>query len=158
MLRFVSFRFNLYPYLTPLPSMLTLTDETRAHLKSWLRSDTLLVACLCAAWCDVCSQYRATFAMLAAQHAEVNFVWIDIEEHADLIGDIDVDNFPTLLMQRGPHVTFFGSVPPGLQVAHRLIQAQLDQSLKELATEATSSEERQRWQSTMHLARRLDID
>lgn len=138
--------------------MLTLNADTRSTLKQWLQSDTLLVACLCAAWCDVCSEYRAIFSSLASQHAEANFIWIDIEEHADLIGDIDVDNFPTLLIQRGPHVTFFGSVPPGLQVAHRLIQAQCDKSLAELAAEAESSVERQRWQSAFHLAPRFGND
>ena len=134
---------------------LTLTADTRGQLINWLHSDTTLVACLCAAWCDVCRDYRATFDLLAAQHAECNFVWIDIEDQADLIGDIDVENFPTLLMQRGPHVTFFGSVQPGQQVAHRLIQAQLQKSQDELAGEVTTSAERQRWQSELHLARRL---
>ncbi len=138
--------------------MLTLNTDTRSTLKEWLQSDTLLVACLCAAWCDVCGEYRASFASLATQHTDAHFVWIDIEEHADLVGDIDVDNFPTLLMQRGPHVIFFGSVSPGLQVAHRLIQAQVSKSWDELEAEANSSIERQRWQSTVHLARRIDAD
>ncbi len=135
--------------------MLNLNADNQSTLEEWLQSDTLLVACLCAAWCDVCREYRTGFASLAAQHVEANFVWIDIEEHADLIGDIDVDNFPTLLIQRGPHVTFFGSVPPGQQVAHRLIQAQHNKSLAELAAEAHSTVERQGWQSAVHLARRF---
>lgn len=138
--------------------MLTLNADNQSTLKEWLQSDRLLVACLCAAWCDVCCEYQAGFASLASQHAEANFVWIDIEEHADVIGDIDVDNFPTLLMQRGPHVTFFGSVPPGQQVAHRLIQAQRDKSFAEMAAEANSSIERQGWQSALHLGRRFGTD
>ena len=137
---------------------LTLTADTRIQLNDWLHSDSMLVACLCAAWCDVCRDYRATFDVLAAQHTQCNFVWIDIEDQADLIGDIDVENFPTLLMQRGPHVTFFGSVQPGMQLAHRLIQAQLEKSADELVADATASAETRRWQSELHLAHRLEID
>ena len=135
--------------------MLILNADNLSTLKAWLQADTLLIACLCAAWCDVCREYRTSFETLAAQHTDVNFVWIDIEEHAESIGDIDVDNFPTLLMQRGPYVTFFGCVPPGLPVAHRLIQAQIDKSLAVLSAELDASVERQGWQEELHLARRF---
>ena len=138
--------------------ILNLTADTRAELSDWLHSDTLLVACLCAAWCDVCCDYRATFEQLAAQNPDSHFVWIDIEDQADLIGDIEVDNFPTLLMQRGPTVTFFGSVPPGQQVTHRLIQSQREQSTAQCAADALSSTQRRLWQTQCHLARRLGMD
>ena len=138
--------------------ILTLSATTREQLTHWLHSDTTLVACLCAAWCDVCRDYRANFDLLAAQYTACNFVWIDIEDHADLVGDIDVDNFPTLLIQRGPHVTFFGSVQPSLQLAGRLIQAQLDKSSDELAADLSVSAEKQRWQTELHLAQRLAPD
>ena len=138
--------------------ILTLTATTREQLIHWLHSDTTLVACLCAAWCDVCRDYRANFDQLAAQYSGCNFVWIDIEDHADLVGDIDVDNFPTLLIQRGPHVTFFGSVQPSVPLAARLIQAQLDKSTAELVAELSASAEKQRWQIELHLAHRLATD
>ncbi|MEO7116218.1 MAG: thioredoxin domain-containing protein, partial [Caldimonas sp.] len=58
----------------------------------------LLVACLCAGWCGSCRDYRATFDALAGQFAGgAVFAWIDIEDDADALGDLDIDNFPTLL-------------------------------------------------------------
>lgn len=139
-------------------AILTLTTDTKAQLKEWLRSETMLVACLCAAWCDVCREYRDQFEQLAALNADSNFVWIDIEDQADLIGDFEVSNFPTLLMQRGRHVTFFGSVPPGLTVAVRLVQAQNAKSQDDMLIDANSSSEQRRWQQEIHLAHRLAIE
>lgn len=139
-------------------SILTLTADTQAQLREWLQGEVMLVACLCAAWCDVCREYRGQFEQLAVQNSNANFVWIDIEDQADLIGDFDVTNFPTLLVQRGRHVTFFGSVPPGLPIAARLIQSQLHKSHDEMAQEAISSAEQRRWQHELHLLHRLDAD
>lgn len=135
--------------------LLTLTTDSQAQLKEWLQSETMLVACLCAAWCDVCRAYRTQFEQLAALNESSNFVWIDIEDQADLVGDFEVDNFPTLLVQRGRHVTFFGSIPPGLHIATRLVQSQHDKTSHELAADADASIEHKRWQTEIHLAGRL---
>ena len=135
---------------------LTLTSENHALLRTWLRDERLLVACLCAAWCDVCRDYRATFDAVAARHTDKHFIWIDIEDQADLLGDFEVENFPTLLIQRGAYVGFFGSVPPALALIDRLVQAQASKSDAELATESRASVERMRWQSELHLRARLD--
>jgi thioredoxin 1 len=81
----------------------------------------LLVACYCAAWCDTCTLYRTRFEALAAKHPEHAFVWIDIEEHADLLGDEDIENFPTLLLERQGRVLFFGTMLPHIEQLDRLI-------------------------------------
>src|SRR5918912_2653918 len=100
---------------------LTLELDNRAQLAASLTDDVWIVACLCAAWCDVCRQYRPVFEELAKLHPDKRFVWIDIEDQADVVGDLDVENFPTLLIQRGDIVAFFGTVQPELRQAHRLI-------------------------------------
>ena len=130
--------------------------DNQAQLQEWVRSDDLLVACLCAAWCDVCRDYRASFEALADRHHDKHFIWIDIEDQADLLGDFDVENFPTLLIQRGAQVAFFGCIPPGLQLADRLVQSQAERTASELAAEIDASVERQRWQHELHLRVRLD--
>ncbi|MEY4754223.1 MAG: hypothetical protein RJA44_1898, partial [Pseudomonadota bacterium] len=53
--------------------------------------DTLLVACLCAGWCTTCDAYAATFSDVARQQPQARFVWIDIEEHSDALGDAALD-------------------------------------------------------------------
>ena len=133
--------------------VLTLNSSNLSELQSWLRTDHPIIACLCAAWCDVCRDYRNQFEALAARHADKHFIWIDIEDQADLLGDFDIENFPTLLIQCGPTVTFFGSVQPGLQLADRLIQAQTEGGCVGLPTHTTP--EWHHWQANLHLLRRL---
>jgi len=72
-----------------------------------------LVACLCAEWCGSCREYRATFERVAAAAAPgVRFAWIDVEDHPEVMGDIDIENFPSLLIAQGDRVAFFGTVTP----------------------------------------------
>ena len=130
---------------------LTLDSTTRDQVAAALSGDGWLVACLCAAWCGTCSTYRATFDEVAARHPDKQFVWIDIEDQADLVGDLDVENFPTLLLQRGDTVAFFGAMVPDGGVADRLVQAQAEQSPEELARLAASTDGRRAWQTECNL-------
>jgi thioredoxin 1 len=38
----------------------------------------------------------------------MRFVWVDIEDESELVGDLDIEDFPTLLLARGGRVLFFG--------------------------------------------------
>jgi thiol-disulfide isomerase/thioredoxin len=90
----------------------------------------LLVACLCAAWCGSCRDYRATFDALAAQFAaEADFAWVDIEDDADALGDLDIEDFPTLLIAAGDSTLFLGPVTPQPQTAERLVRGALEGEL-----------------------------
>jgi len=82
----------------------------------------MLVACYCAAWCDTCGVYRERFDALASRHPEHAFVWIDIEDYPDLLGDEDVENFPTLLIERNGDLLFFGTMLPHIEQLERLIE------------------------------------
>ncbi len=130
---------------------ITLEPDNRDEVAAALTGERWIVACLCAAWCGTCGSYRAAFEALAARHPEHAFVWIDIEDQAEVVGDLDVENFPTLLLQRGETVAFFGTVLPDPQVAERMIQATVDHSDDELARLAQSSEERRQWQREANL-------
>jgi thioredoxin 1 len=135
--------------------VLTLEQHNRAQIAHILGDDAWMVVCLCAAWCDVCREYRPRFDELAARHPERLFLWVDIEDQADLVGDLDVENFPTLLIQRGDTVVFYGTVQPDLHQANRLLTAQLAKPAAELQTEAENSAERKAWQADCNLRRRL---
>jgi thioredoxin 1 len=130
---------------------LTLELDNRDRLAAALDADGWVVACLCAAWCGTCSSYRAAFDALAARHPDKTFVWIDIEDQADVVGDLDVENFPTLLLQRRDKVAFFGTMLPDPNLADRLVQAQALLPDDELARLAGSSEERRAWQRDANL-------
>jgi len=130
---------------------LTLEFDNRDTIAAAIEGDRWVVACLCAAWCGTCGGYRAAFEGLAARHPDKVFVWIDIEDQADVVGDLDVENFPTLLVQREDTVAFFGTMLPDPAVADRLVQAQAELAPEELARLAQSSEERRTWQRDCNL-------
>jgi thioredoxin 1 len=92
-----------------------------------------LVACLCAQWCLTCGAYRSVFDALAADMPDVRFVWVDIEDEADLVDPIEVENFPTLLIGTGDEVRFFGTVMPHADTLKRMVQTQLDAGAKAAA-------------------------
>jgi thioredoxin-like negative regulator of GroEL len=102
-------------------------------------ADPLLVACLCAQWCRTCDAYRdtlvATQAAMRVGHpaAALRFVWVDIEDESDLVGDLDIEDFPTILLARGDQVLFFGPVMPHAQTLDRLVRSALDTGLPPLA-------------------------
>ena len=133
----------------------TLDSANRQAIADTLASDAWIVACLCAAWCGTCGGYRATFEALAARHPDKHFVWIDIEDQAEVVGDLDVDNFPTLLIQHQDTVAFFGTVLPDAALAERLIVAQASQTPDELARLAASSTERRQMQIDCNLRQLL---
>ena len=82
---------------------------------------------LCADWCGVCTQWRAVFDAAAASHPRDRFAWVDIEDQDDLVGDIDIETFPTLLVGAGDRVLFFGPILPSPDLLTRLL-ASLDGS------------------------------
>ena len=113
------------------------------------------MACLCAGWCDVCKQYRAGFDALAEQYPEQQFVWIDIEDQSDLVGDLDVENFPTILIQRKDIVAFYGTMMPEPRQVGRLLEAQIERSEEDLRREASSTSELSLWQQECNLLTKL---
>ena len=54
------------------------------------------------------------------------FVWVDIEDQADVVDPVEVDNFPTVLVLVNGTVRFFGSIAPQPETLQRLVQAQLE--------------------------------
>ena len=137
-------------------SSLFLVPENFSRLAAALDAGQWVVACLCAGWCDVCKQYRAGFEALASDYPDAQFVWIDIEDQADLVGDLDVENFPTILMQRDDVVAFYGTMLPEPRQVARLLSAQMERSDDELRREAVGTPERQRWQRECNLRAKLD--
>lgn len=96
--------------------------------------DGWFIACFCAAWCDTCTQYRPKLAALADSQPDRIYAWIDIEDHPDLLGDEDVENFPTLLVQHGSRVLFYGPMLPHIGHLERLL-ASLTPDSAEVATQ-----------------------
>ncbi len=84
------------------------------------------VVCLCAQWCGTCGDYQDTFKALQQAMPGHRYQWIDIEDEADRVGDIDIETFPTLLVAYQGQVLFAGPVFPRLADAQRLLEAQIE--------------------------------
>jgi thiol-disulfide isomerase/thioredoxin len=89
----------------------------------------LLVACLCAQWCGVCREYRSRFdqvkAAIERDHPQAQFLWIDVEDEADLLHPVDVEDFPTLLIAVGDTPHFFGPLTPQAAMLERMVRTTL---------------------------------
>ena len=87
---------------------------------------SLLVVCLCAEWCGVCGEYRSRFehvrASVQQDNPQAQFLWIDVEDEADLLHPLDVDDFPTLLIAVNGQPRFFGPLTPQVETLARMIR------------------------------------
>jgi thioredoxin 1 len=81
-----------------------------------------LVACLCAEWCDTCVAYRPGFLAMAERFPRAEFRWVDIEDDAEAVEEIDVENFPTILVRRGEETLFHGVMLPHHEHLQRLLE------------------------------------
>lgn len=85
--------------------------------------DRWQVICLCAEWCGTCREWRPQLAAQAAQMPDVRFGWIDVEDQADAMGDLDIETFPTLLIAQGGRARFLGPVLPSAATIARLLES-----------------------------------
>ena len=99
------------------------SDLTALRAQLAASPDAWLVACFCAAWCDTCEEYNPKLRTLSGALPQHVFAWIDIEDHAELLGEVDVENFPTLLIQIGGRVVFYGPMLPHIGHLERLLES-----------------------------------
>jgi thiol-disulfide isomerase/thioredoxin len=87
------------------------------------------LTCLCAAWCRTCDGYRPVLASVAAEFAAscpgLRVRWVDIEDESELVGDLDIETFPTLAVLDADGVRFFGPLTPQPETLRRLLRATL---------------------------------
>ncbi|CAD5371994.1 conserved hypothetical protein [Rubrivivax sp. A210] len=102
----------------------------------------LAIACLCAGWCRLCNGYTEVLAAvvdeMATQGAALRLRWIDIEDESELVGDYDVETFPTLVVvDAGRRLRFAGPVTPQPEAVQRLLRSLLDDAGGGVAPGAT---------------------
>jgi thioredoxin 1 len=82
--------------------------------------------CLCAEWCHVCREWREAFTEAAAAYPQVRFAWVDVEDEAEAMGDVDIETFPTVLIARDDEPFFLGPIQPSASQLNRLMASLMD--------------------------------
>jgi thioredoxin reductase (NADPH) len=83
-------------------------EDARALGEALRREEGLLVVCLCAAWCYICNEFQPVLARMAEADAANRYLWLDIEDDAQVADDIEIDDFPTFAVFRRGEPVFFG--------------------------------------------------
>ena len=100
----------------------------------------LRIACLCAAWCRTCDAYRpvldAVCAPFVAEGRAEPPRWIDIEDEAELVGDLDIETFPTLLLSDTRGILFAGPLTPQPETLRRVLASALAPDARPVAAPA----------------------
>lgn len=104
-----------------------------ALIQQKLQAQNKLIACLCANWCDTCVAWQAPFKQLVVDSVQADekncFIWIDIDEHAELVANFDLETLPVLLVQDSSGIYFCGAIEPRLSTVKRLLE---DDNIKPL--------------------------
>ena len=88
----------------------------------------------------MCREYRVIFEQVEqrvqAAHPHIRFAWVDVEDDADLMGTLDVETFPTVLMAGAGGIQFIGPVTPQANVLQRLVDSVVQHGSGSLADAA----------------------
>lgn len=109
--------------MQPLDHAREVTPVAQHALAHAIVDKRLLVVGFCAAWCNTCGEFQTAFDRLAATRSDVAFVWLDIEDDADVTGDVDIENFPTLAIFDRQRLVHFGVSLPQPAIVARLIDS-----------------------------------
>jgi hypothetical protein len=82
----------------------------------------------------VCRDYQERFdavaKLLLSDYPNAEFVWLDVEDEADFLHPLDVENFPTLLIGVGDAPLFCGPVTPQVSTLERMVRTLAQETLQ----------------------------
>lgn len=62
------------------------------------------------------------FEALAGQLPSMQFVWLDVEDQEDVVGDLDIVTFPSVLVGHGDQPVFLGPLLPQIGILQRMLE------------------------------------
>lgn len=101
--------------------LLNINEHKTSIAKAIAEQRTLIIS-LCADWCDNCDEWKSQFISLTLAEKQ-HKIWLDIDDHADMIADIDTSILPVLVIYKTNKIAFCGAVRPDLVTVSTLIRA-----------------------------------
>lgn len=83
------------------------------------------VVCLCAQWCQVCRSLEPVFEQMHQRLPEVRWAWLDIEDHDEALGELDLTTFPTYLIGSEQGVLQFAPGPTNAEALEHFVRPYL---------------------------------
>ncbi len=83
------------------------------------------VVCLCAEWCHVCRGMHPVFVQMKERLPEVRWVWLDIEDHDEALGELDLTTLPTYLIGSDQGVLQFAPGPTSAEALEHFVRPYL---------------------------------
>ena len=68
------------------------------------------------------------FEQLSAKYPQLRFAWVDVEDREDIMDDVDVETFPTVMLSKAREALFLGPVLPQIGVLQRMVESALAQA------------------------------
>lgn len=96
---------------------------------------SLSVFCFCAEWCGTCREFYPEFHRLAQQDVSQEFIWLDVEATEHLLDEIEIENFPTIIIANESNVCSFGPILPHFNTLQLLCVAAKAGDLKAIHEE-----------------------
>ncbi|MBT9519750.1 MAG: thioredoxin family protein [Dechloromonas sp.] len=115
------------------------------------------VICLCAEWCPTCREYQFVFRQVGQAFPNLRFRWLDIEIDTETVGDLDIENFPTLLIHRESSVLFYGVMRPMAENLVRLLEHISGFSAAECHDYIRASLMHRQWQSSPEIRHLVEL-
>lgn len=83
--------------------------ENAAEIAQLLNQpNTALVIGLGAEWCQLCTDFKPYFFHLAETEKNILWLWYNLEEHEDLLGDFYPETLPLVWMYQGSKLIRYG--------------------------------------------------
>ena len=127
-------------------ALVTLQPSLYTETLHSLDAESWVVAFFCAEWCRSCREFRPVLDNMISSYPEAAFFWVDIEDNSDMLGELDINKFPTLLIQRGETVAFYSCIHPDTKLIERILRSQMEESPAALELQAQSTDEKRAWQ------------
>lgn len=84
--------------------------ENAAEIAKLLNQpNTALVIGLGAEWCQLCTDFKPQFIQLATSERNILWLWYNLEEHEELLGDFYPETLPLVWIYQGSKLIRYGT-------------------------------------------------